>query len=207
MQNVDKRRLCTCATHTDTGAATSYQTSVILPLIRVHIKARSMPAEQCRLITGSCKGFWSLSMAFGPHSHSRGSCDQGHARPDRHGDEAYDYKHSAGICSPWLIGLGAARLQCFPAEEASVSLRLMFCGVYTSKAKPSLFHSCTLFYGAFKTGFITSDGIAAFSVTALDWARIWWYGRVESYIVMFPSHWLTVLQQVEYILWVWFEHY
>lgn len=128
--------MCTRKNHTHIGAVTSYQATVILPLIHVQIKARSVAAELCWLITGSCKGFRSLSMASGPQPHSRGSCDQGHGRPDRHADEAYDYKLSAGTCSLWLIGR-----QCFPAEEASAGI------------------SC--FSSYFSTGFITNNGIAA----------------------------------------------
>lgn len=162
IQNVSKHWMCICTnythTHTHIGVVTSYQATVISPLISVQIKARSVAAELCWLITGSCKGFRSLSMASGPHPHSRGSCDQGHGRPDRHGDEAYDYKHSASICSPWLIGLGAARLQRFPAEEASASLILMFCG-------PSLKN---LFF--IRGGF--STGISAVSTAALALSKI-----------------------------------
>lgn len=58
--------MCTCANHTHIGVVT-----VISPLISEQIKARSTAAELCWLITGSCKGFWSLSMASGPHPHSR----------------------------------------------------------------------------------------------------------------------------------------
>lgn len=54
-----------------TGLVSSYQATVIYPLISVQIKARSMTVELCWLITRSCKGFWSLSMASGPHPHSR----------------------------------------------------------------------------------------------------------------------------------------
>ena len=56
---------------THIGVATSYQATVILPLISAQIKARSAAAGLCCLIIGSCKGFWSLSMASGPHPHSR----------------------------------------------------------------------------------------------------------------------------------------
>lgn len=86
--------------HTHIGVVTSYQATVILPLISVQIKVRSMAAELCWLITGPCKGFRSLSMASGPHPHSRDPMIMATEEPDRHGDEAYDYKHSAGICSP-----------------------------------------------------------------------------------------------------------
>ena len=66
-----------------TLAVTSYQATVISPLISVQIKGRSVAAEPCWLITGPCKGFGSLSAAPGPHLRSGGSSDQGHGRPER----------------------------------------------------------------------------------------------------------------------------
>lgn len=56
--------------HKHTRVVTSYPATVILPLISMQIKARSMAAELRWLITGSCKGFWSLSLASRPHPQS-----------------------------------------------------------------------------------------------------------------------------------------
>lgn len=151
MQNVNKQCVYGRTAHTHIGVATSYQATVISPLISVQIKARSVAAELCWLIIGSCKGFWSLSMASGPHPHSRGSCDQGRGRPDRHGDEAHHYKHSASICShDWLASA-------LPDFSASLQRRHLWATrwcfvVRISKKHFHHFHSC------FSTGFITNGG-------------------------------------------------
>lgn len=64
---MNKHQICTRTNNSHTKVGTFYQATLILQLISLQIKARSVAAEQCWLITGFCKGFWSLSMASGPH--------------------------------------------------------------------------------------------------------------------------------------------
>lgn len=59
-------------------------------LIREQIKVQSTASELCRLITGSCKGFGSWSVASGPHTLSTDPVISATARPAGHRDEGHD---------------------------------------------------------------------------------------------------------------------
>lgn len=95
--------MCSCTNQTHT-LVVIYQATVILQLISVQIKARSMAAELCRLITRSCKGFWSLSMASGPHPHRTDPVIS--ATEDPTGMEmkpAIENTQLAYVCHDWLV--------------------------------------------------------------------------------------------------------
>lgn len=147
MQNMNKHWMCTCTNHTHIGVVTSYQATVILPLISVQIKARSMAAELCWLITGSCKGFRSLSMASGPHPHSRVPVNR--ATEDLTGMEMKSTIINTPLAYVQRDGFALA-LPNFIASLQRRHLRASdWCFVmYTSKAHHLFF--IHVFYGAFQ---------------------------------------------------------
>lgn len=186
MQNVNKHRMCTRTNHTHIGVVSSYQATVISPLISAQIKARSMAAELCWLITGSCKGFWSLSMASGPHPHSRDPVIR--ATEDLTGMEMKPTIINTQLAyahHDWL----ALALPDFSASLQRRHLRASdWCFVAdTSKAHHLFFIHA--FYGAFQLALSPM-------MPPLPSALLlsWWYGTADDDIVMFQSHWLTGLQ-------------
>lgn len=158
--------MCPWINHTHSlGVVNSYQATVISQLISVQIKARSMAAELCWLITGACKGFRSLSMASGPHPHSRDPVIR--ATEDLTGMEMKPVIVNTQLAYARHDWLASALLD-FSASLQRKHLRAAdWCFMsFTSKAYMSFF--IHIFFFKWNVIMITDDGISWSKLMATD---------------------------------------